>query len=406
MLNSVAKLILLALLIRELFSFWTGHPFDFELWVRLGYYTVHLQDPYGFLPAVPGLSFSYIFTESAGATIGYLPFWPMITATMYLLYSATGVQNRFFYYFLLKQPIIVFDVFVAYLLYKYIEVRKPSSSEWALRFWLYSPFTIIISSIWGMFDSVAITFLLLGLLSNNIKKGFWLGVSIFVKSIPVIYAIPISSLKLKTLSLSIAIPVLTSSIILFLFGWPLQQVAQTLSSTVIKGGESMSAWEIFFLLGSVGALKNIPQPLHLVLGLLWIPALLLATVICYKRFGFKTDYGQIQSLIALTLIFFIFKTQINEQYFLYLLALVIIDVAIWNKNRLRMVYVMITVALVFLIVNNFLLLNFLSPAIPSIINSIDSFNQVAGVVRIAIKSVLGLLLTILNLIYLKIQFSS
>ena len=31
-------LVVMGLLIREAFSFWTGHPFDFEIWLRNAYF--------------------------------------------------------------------------------------------------------------------------------------------------------------------------------------------------------------------------------------------------------------------------------------------------------------------------------------------------------------------------------
>ena len=44
-------LLIVGLLIREAFSFWTGHPFDFELWVRTGFWVTHGLSPYGVLPS-------------------------------------------------------------------------------------------------------------------------------------------------------------------------------------------------------------------------------------------------------------------------------------------------------------------------------------------------------------------
>src|SRR5208282_4511079 len=108
-------ILFLGLLVREVFSFWTGHPSDFELWVRLGYAMAHGGDPYGPIPPVPGLSFASVFSATNAPTIAYLPFWPLVTGLMYLAYSLVGVNDRFVYYFLLKQPIIFGDVSLAYL---------------------------------------------------------------------------------------------------------------------------------------------------------------------------------------------------------------------------------------------------------------------------------------------------
>ena len=125
----MATMLLLGLLVREVFSFWTGHPFDFELWVRLGYAMVYGGNPYMPLAPVSGLSFANIYSSEASATIAYLPFWPLITGLLYTVYSAVGFGNSFAYYFLLKQPVIAGDIILAYLLYSYISSR----TGWAWR---------------------------------------------------------------------------------------------------------------------------------------------------------------------------------------------------------------------------------------------------------------------------------
>ena len=93
--HRIATALLIGLLIREIFSFWTGHPFDFELWVRLGCAMVHGGDPYGSLPPVLGLSFANVYSSQNSATIGYLPFWPILTGLLYIVYSKVGFGNRF-----------------------------------------------------------------------------------------------------------------------------------------------------------------------------------------------------------------------------------------------------------------------------------------------------------------------
>jgi hypothetical protein len=65
------KHISLGLLLRELLAPWTGHGYDFEFWVRLGFYMQNLGSPYRDLPYVPGLSFAPY--PSVGS-IGYPPF--------------------------------------------------------------------------------------------------------------------------------------------------------------------------------------------------------------------------------------------------------------------------------------------------------------------------------------------
>ena len=71
-------LLLIGLLVREAFSFWTGHPFDFEIWVRTGLLGRARREPLQRHALAPGVSFANDFGYSFGAAIGYLPFWPVL----------------------------------------------------------------------------------------------------------------------------------------------------------------------------------------------------------------------------------------------------------------------------------------------------------------------------------------
>ena len=82
-------ILLAGLLIREAFSFWTGHPFDFEVWVRTGYEAAHGTDPYAsFWPAVPGASFAYLGVQLTPAA--YLPFWSGLLGELYRSVAGGG----------------------------------------------------------------------------------------------------------------------------------------------------------------------------------------------------------------------------------------------------------------------------------------------------------------------------
>ena len=398
-------LLLLGLLIRECFSFWTGHPSDFELWVRLGYAMVHGGDPYGILPAVPGLSFADVFGYHNTATIAYLPFWPILTGLIYLLYSLLGWDNRFFYYFLLKQPIILGDVGLAYLIFSYVRSRKTEKEAlWALSFWLFSPFSIIMSGIWGMFDSIAISFVFLSMMSaSQTRKAIWGGLAIFAKSIPIIYAAPVTMKRLSDLwapLLSITFAVLLSTITFVIMRWPLSVATTSVVASAFKGYWSLSAWDALYYLSYLGLLPTLSPPLYQTLGILWVPALVLFTWIAIRRFGRELDYGLIQAMLVCTLVFLIFKARTAEQYALYLFALAVIDVALWHPERKRLLLVTLVVAMIFLVVNNFLLVRFLSPVYPGFVGFENAMYTTIGPIRFAVMALSGIAFTGLNIKYL------
>jgi hypothetical protein len=401
-------LLFLGLLVREVFSFWTGHPSDFELWVRLGYAMAHGGDPYSTLRPAPGLSFANVYSATNAPTIAYLPFWPLVTWLIYLAYSLIGVNDRFIYYFLLKQPIIFGDVSLAYLLYSYVASRKPGSAGfWVLSFWLFSPFTIIISGIWGMFDSIAICFLVISMSSiGQFRRAIWTGLAIFVKSVPIIFAAPMTMKNLKSIKdvsafvTTIGLPVLLSVATFTIIGWPLSTVSTTLVSTAGKGGWSMSIWSAFPYLNYLGLLPPVLQNVYGTLGLVWIPAIAIFTCIAIRRFRTETDAGLFQALIVCVLVFLLFKAQVAEQYALYLFALGAVDVVLWNPQRKRLLIATMIVALIYLVVNNYFLVRFLSPVYPNFVDFENTMYTLIGSVRYAINFLTGTAFTVLNVKYL------
>lgn len=403
-LQQTTLLLLLGLTIREVFSFWTGHPYDFELWVRLGYAMIHGGNPYGFLGPAPGLSFANLYSLRDSATIAYLPFWPLITGVLYMLYLTIGLNDRFLYYLFLKQPTILGDVALGYLLYSYVRLRNLNSSVWVLRFWMLCPFTIILSGIWGMFDSLAMAFVMISIMTTrHLKRAFWAGLGTFAKSIPVIYTIPLSLKSRRnwqSFLVAIALPIGFSAATFAVMGWSLTTVTSALSYTVTRSGESMSVWDLFFYFNYQGIIPTLDPFVSDLLGILWIPAVIIFTLIAYRKFGFDSDYGLIQSLLVVTLSFLVFKSRVTEQYAIYLLALSTVDFALWNPNRKPLFLATAGVALLYLVMNNFLLIRFLSPVYLDYGQIENGLSQVIGPARLAVNFLSGSVFTALNAGYL------
>jgi hypothetical protein len=401
----MATLLILGLLAREVFSFWTGHPFDFELWVRLGYAMVCGGDPYRPLAPVSGLSFANVYSSQDSATIAYLPFWPLFTGLLYIVYSAVGFGNRFAYYFLLKQPVIAGDTILAYLLYSYISSRTPGhrASLWAVRSWVLSPFTIIISSVWGMFDSISMCFILASIMTSDyLKRSLWTGVGIFAKSLALIYAFPATIRKTRNswgVFIAVALPAFTSVLTLVVMRWSVSSAEATLASTVVTVGGSMSFWDVLFYMNYLGILQPLPMNLAILLGMVWIPAIIAFTILAFRKLCFQTDQGLVQSMLVVTLAFLIFKARVTEQYAIYLLALTVIDVALWNPQRKRVLIATMATALFYLFVNNYFLVRFLSPVYPGYTEFELGLSQIEPI-RLALVFASGTAFTCLNILYL------
>lgn len=393
-------ILIIGLLLREIFSFWTGHPFDFELWVRTGYWVVHGMSPYGVLPPAPDLSFASVYSKQATSTIGYLPFWPLLTGAIYEVYANIGIQSRFLFYFLLKQPVIIGDVLLAFTMYRYVKMRNMDKGSWILRFWLLSPLNIILSGIWGMFDSLCMLLVVFALSSRNqTSRAVGSGLATFLKSIPVIYAIPLTlsgTKRLRGMIIAVGIPVFLSLAVLLLTGWSLREAYVTLSSTVTKGGESLSAADILFYLNRLGLVTDAQLGVMKPLAYAWIAAVLVATFVAFRKFGFRDDRSLVQSLLLCTLVFMIFRLQVNEQYTIYFFALAAIDVSIWNPGRRKILLASLVVVLCYLVVNIPLLLRFVSPVFPSVLQTEQILIILYNQERFILKATLAVVFSMLN----------
>jgi hypothetical protein len=133
--------LILSLIIRELFAPWTGHPWDFELFVRLGPYILEGHNPYSIIPYNPKVSFWYYYGQENMTSIAYPPLYAYYSAFSYFLYSLLQINDRYLYYFILKQPLVISDVFIGYFIYNYH--RNNSKLATLLSYsWLLNPYTI------------------------------------------------------------------------------------------------------------------------------------------------------------------------------------------------------------------------------------------------------------------------
>jgi hypothetical protein len=405
----VRTLLILGIVVREVFSFWTGHPFDFEIWVRAGVWVPSGLSPYAPLPYAPGLSFSNIFGNGSNAAIGYLPSWPLLLAAIFELFSLVGSGNRFVYYFMIKQPIILADVLLAFLLFLYLSRRNANLAPKVLALWLFSPLTIIISAIWGTFDSIAMSCVLLALLAPAGRaRSLSEAIGTIVKSIPVIFVLPLSysrDNRVTNLVIALGIPVLFTVVVVYLAGWPAYggeyNVATTLANTLRVSGFPLSLWGTWVYLNTLHLISD--STFLSVLswgGYVWIPAVVLASVLARRWFGFATDRNVIQSLLLITLTFLLVRGQVNEQYSIYLLPLLLIDAALWNPRRMKLFYAVSAVIIAAIVTNNILLIRFVAPLYPEVLQVETHLIGTVDALRNALLYVEGLAFCGLNFWYL------
>jgi hypothetical protein len=233
-----------------------------------------------------------------------------------------------------------------------------------------------------MFDSIAVLFVLLALTARpGTYRGVWAGLATFAKSIPVIYAIPLSigPKQIRNLALAIGIPVVATLAIVWLMGWSFSIFGTTMQSTLSTGRQSLSAWEVMFYLNSVGWVPNSALTFYYQWGgYIWIVAVAIATVLSYRWFGFDTERGIIQSMLLITVTFLVLRGQVNEQYALYLYALALIDIALWSPQRRKLLFASVAAVLLYHVTNDLLLIRYVAPVYPHVLtieaNLINAIN--------------------------------
>jgi hypothetical protein len=394
--------------IREFFSFWTGHPFDFEIWVRLGYYVSKGIDPYRYTPPIPGLS---IPGTGYLPSIGYPPLWAFMQAIVYDLYSAIGIENRYLYYFLIKQETIIPDIIAGYLILVLLRRSgRLKGAESAFVFWMFCPLVIVISSIWGMFDQLVLVFVLASLLvtQQTAKSSLLEAVGIILKGIPVIFlpvlALSQNSALRKWMYLVIGVGLTVGFTLLpyaVFSNWNLAALGGTGTDIVNKTGNSVNYWIIPYFLSNL-LLYNVSSGVLNLFGYLWIPALAVSYFVCYrflKRAGVTLD-GLVLCMLLTTLVLFLTRTRINEQYVIYFLGLGLADVFSTGRRRIRAFHGVWISTSIYLVANNVYMVRFAEPISTYYLDLESSLlSGVAGELRLYLMLAAGLAFTYFCLVY-------
>lgn len=134
----------------------------------------------------------------------------------------------------------------------------------------------------------------------------------------------------------------------------------------------------------------------LVTGLLWIPAILIASILAVKLFPKSMASDVVQALMLVIVIFYLTRWSVNEQYMIYLLAFLLIDVALWHPERRALLQLTWMLGLIFLAVNNLLFIRFFGPVIPAAVDYdyfLDNASMISGL-RLVLLDALGIIFSI------------
>jgi Gpi18-like mannosyltransferase len=158
-----------------------GHSWDMYVWLQSGDLAVRGVNIYTLRE----------LTDFPWGFYSYPPLWLYWLTIAHYIGGDLALQVA-----IIKMPIVISDIISAWLLYKlamYYGLGKDRSAVLSLIFFL-NPLPILISSVWGMFDSIAVSFTLAAfylLLQRKIEhSGFLLGLGAAAKIFPFFLVIP------------------------------------------------------------------------------------------------------------------------------------------------------------------------------------------------------------------------
>jgi hypothetical protein len=229
--------------------------------------------------------------------------------------------------------------------------------------WMLFPYAIIVSSVWGALDPIALFLILASVYyfqqGRMIASGITLGLAIYLKTLPVI-ALPVLLMQprsgirdgLQLSSLSLLIPFLGTIVPAVGLGWGFTGLFNNLSYQV-----AIPAYGALSAFGPLGLLP-IPSWGRSVTGLIWLPALLLAYYYIEKR-----RFGLIEGLMTAFLVFSVSRPFLPEQWAIYPLAFLLL-----SRNSIGNFVGLALAGFSGLVANNTLLVKFFSPV------SVAAFN--------------------------------
>jgi Glycosyltransferase family 87 len=328
----------------------TAHPWDDYVWYStsnriysgLGLYGGS-EYTYGYPPVWAGfLTVTDGLYRLANAPLGVHP----ITAARasFILHSSTNLGAPlivdWLYVALAKAPLVVFDFLTTALLYRIVSVRlgRPDLGRTCAALFFLNPFVILISSVWGQFDILATYLLLVGTLlyvdNRPYLAGIFWGLSVMTKYFPIIVVVAVIAAyagtrpKWNVLRSAYALGVVVAAISLpFLIADPSTYLAGVTGPTRgSPGTESLSLWSYLSQLAP-----------HYVPNASWfVPGLLLLVLAVSALGGWlvarRAARGSIETVwvdaaIVATLVFYLAYRTVNEQYLIWIMPFLALEVA-------------------------------------------------------------------------------
>jgi Gpi18-like mannosyltransferase len=384
------RIILLAsVLLQLILGFSFGHVYDIRISMATGYLVATGQDPY-----IPQ-DLTAVFHNPAFqgmTTIGYPPPWPLMLGVIYL-FSYALVHNLLVYNLAIKLPIIIANLWMAYLVRDVLKDRSGNSTlaHKAWIFLLFNPFLLYFTTAWGQFDSLVALLTLSALIlldkQRAVISSILLALAISLKPTPVPVVLVILVYLWGSPWRRLVRFLVTFTICLFAFcvlpflilGWDASPILLHWNAQfTVSGGMSLTT--LYELLQDTYALPGN----WWLLGLAWLPAILIATL--FLRTGIHGLPNLLKYALALILIFFLTRTWLSEPNLTLILPLVLILVSLGELPKLTLAAVWI-LPLVFTFFNTSppqLLFPILPELMSKLLQSMDLYRSARLIARMVV----------------------
>jgi hypothetical protein len=326
--KDVPVFLFLSIAIQLILGVFFGHFYDTRIFMATGYLVGSGQNPY-ISQDLSGIFHNPAFQDMT--TIGYPPPWPLLLGLIY--WAVHSIHPDFLLYnFAIKIPILFANIGLAFLV-AYV-LRRLHADDSSIRkawiFMLLSPFLLYATTAWGQLDSIAALLALSSIVlldSGKLKvSAVLLALMISIKPIalPLIF-IPLLFLKRQPIrqiliyyGLLILCGFLFCVVPFIVFGWDPSPILQNWNAHFTVGG----GMSFLVFLEIMRDSYQLPGAWWL-LGLIWIPALVLTILVI----GRDDIHGLNDLLIkstVLIMVFFLTRAWLSEPNIILVLPFIVI----------------------------------------------------------------------------------
>jgi len=272
------------------------------------------------------------------SVVGYPPPWPLVLGLIYRGAYALG-HNLFAYNLAIKLPVIAANVGLAYLAAAVVDNlgagRHTARRAWT--FLLFNPFLLYVGAAWGQIDAIvailAVASLVLLSARRPAASALVLALAVCFKPIaaPILLVVLVylagrSPRRAAWYAVVFAAGAVAFYVVpFFVFGWDSSPLRQVNAHFIMSG-----------TLSFMTVVRLVRDPLMMqghwwLLGLAWIPALVVAVVALRHGIGEFDDL--LKKSTALILVFYLTRTWLAEPNVVLVLPLVLILASLGELDR-------------------------------------------------------------------------